>query len=228
MKRFVLLLCLFSGAAHAASWSDLWVTRDDRRRAYEEIQAGEYAGAAKRLEPFKDPQSQYNRGNALARGGKLENAVAAYDDAIKQTPADSELGRDARHNRDLVAEQLKKQQSQQQQQQQQGQQGQQNPSSGQKQDAADAKRDAESATAQAKQDENAKAKQQQQPKPGEQSKDEKGDQSGKPAAAALDPPPSEQSLALDQWLRQIPDDPSGLLRRKFWIEHLRREQEARQ
>ena len=27
---------------------------------------------------------------------------------------------------------------------------------------------------------------------------------------------------MDQWLRQIPDDPGGLLRRKFALEHCRR------
>ena len=56
--------------------------------------------------------------------------------------------------------------------------------------------------------------------------DQSKDQTGKPATAAIDQPPSEQALALEQWLRQIPDDPSGLLRRKFLIEHLRREQES--
>jgi Ca-activated chloride channel family protein len=35
---------------------------------------------------------------------------------------------------------------------------------------------------------------------------------------------TEQQLALDQWLRQIPDDPGGLLRRKFLIEHLMKQQ----
>ena len=40
------------------------------------------------------------------------------------------------------------------------------------------------------------------------------------------PPLSEQTLALEQWLRRIPDDPGGLLRRKFLIEHLEREQQA--
>ena len=35
---------------------------------------------------------------------------------------------------------------------------------------------------------------------------------------------SEQRLAQDQWLRQIPDDPGGLLRRKFLIEHMLRQQ----
>jgi Ca-activated chloride channel family protein len=49
------------------------------------------------------------------------------------------------------------------------------------------------------------------------------------ASAALDEIPkalTEQQLALDQWLRQIPDDPGGLLRRKFLIEHLMRQQQV--
>jgi Ca-activated chloride channel homolog len=37
-------------------------------------------------------------------------------------------------------------------------------------------------------------------------------------------PETEQQLALDQWLRQIPDSPAGLLRRKFLIERMMRQQ----
>ena len=37
------------------------------------------------------------------------------------------------------------------------------------------------------------------------------------------PPQSEQDLALEQWLHQVPDDPAGLLRRKFMLEHLLRQ-----
>ncbi|HVS76898.1 MAG TPA: hypothetical protein VHE11_08190, partial [Steroidobacteraceae bacterium] len=37
-------------------------------------------------------------------------------------------------------------------------------------------------------------------------------------------PETEQQLALDQWLRQIPDSPAGLLRRKFLIEHMMKQQ----
>ena len=46
------------------------------------------------------------------------------------------------------------------------------------------------------------------------------------AGEAKPPPPprSEQSLALDQWLRGIPDDSGELLRRKFLIEHMMRQQ----
>jgi Ca-activated chloride channel homolog len=44
-----------------------------------------------------------------------------------------------------------------------------------------------------------------------------------PAGEAIQPPSqprSEQALALDQWLRGIPDDSGELLRRKFLIEHM--------
>ncbi len=37
-------------------------------------------------------------------------------------------------------------------------------------------------------------------------------------------PMSEQQLAQEQWLHSIPDDPGGLLRRKFMIEHMMRQQ----
>jgi Ca-activated chloride channel family protein len=53
------------------------------------------------------------------------------------------------------------------------------------------------------------------------------DNPGARSAAANDnprEPPGEQELALEQWLRQVPDDPAGLLRRKFMLEHLRRQQ----
>jgi Ca-activated chloride channel homolog len=122
----VLLLALASAAARADTWSDLWATReqqaqqlldskraaeaaplfaDPRRRAYAELQAGQYEKAAEHLAPFKDPQSQYNRGNALAHTGKLQDALAAYDAALKQSPG----SRDVRLNRDLVAQALKQQ-----------------------------------------------------------------------------------------------------------------------
>jgi Ca-activated chloride channel family protein len=48
------------------------------------------------------------------------------------------------------------------------------------------------------------------------------------ARASVDAPPqqprSEQALALDQWLRGIPEDSGELLRRKFMIEHMMKQQ----
>jgi Ca-activated chloride channel family protein len=125
----MLLLAVASAAARADTWSDLWATReqqaqklldskrpaeaaplftDPRRRGYAELQAGQYAKAAEHLAPFKDAESQYNRGNALAHTGKLQDALAAYDAALKQSPGSS----DVRRNRDLVAQALKQQQNQ--------------------------------------------------------------------------------------------------------------------
>lgn len=120
------LLGLASAAAHAGTWSDLWSTReqqaqnlldskrpaeaaplfgDPRRRAYAELQAGQYAKAAEHLAPFKDVDSQYNRGNALAHTGQLKDALAAYDAALAQSPGN----RDVIRNRDLVARALQEQ-----------------------------------------------------------------------------------------------------------------------
>ncbi len=52
------------------------------------------------------------------------------------------------------------------------------------------------------------------------------DAKGQTLAGADAKPESEQALALEQWLRWIPDDPSGLLRRKFVIEHMMKQREA--
>ena len=40
-------------------------------------------------------------------------------------------------------------------------------------------------------------------------------------------PMTEKQIAQEQWLRSIPDDPGGLLRRKFLIEHLMRQRDAK-
>src|ERR1700733_127661 len=129
MRRvtLMLLLALASAAARADTWSDLWATHeqqaqklldskrpveaaplfaDPRRRAYAELQAGQSAKAAEPLAPFKDAESQYNRGNALAHTGKLQDALAAYDAALKQSPRSNDVLR----NRELVAQALKQQQ----------------------------------------------------------------------------------------------------------------------
>lgn len=47
-------------------------------------------------------------------------------------------------------------------------------------------------------------------------------------ATQTNAPKSEKQIAQEQWLRNIPDDPGGLLRRKFLIEHMMRQQKAQQ
>lgn len=80
---------------------------DPAWRASSLYKAGQYEAAAQAYEHV--PGTDYNRGNALARAGKLEEALTAYDAALAARPDDA----DALFNRDLVAELLKKQQDKQ-------------------------------------------------------------------------------------------------------------------
>lgn len=92
-----------------------------------------------------------------------------------------------------------------------GQTGEQAP---EKNEAEQARRDAEASLAKAAAD----------GKNGEAAGDEINPGRAMPAPANK----SEQQIAQEQWLRSIPDDPSGLLRRKFLIEHMMRQQKAQQ
>ena len=299
-------LC-WGAPALSAAWSDLWRTpdqqgralldagqpaqaadrfREPRWRAYADLEAGRYQDAAKLLAPFTDVDSEYNRGNALAKADQLQAALAAYDAALKQSPQD----RDIRHNRDLVARALKqRQQSSQssarngkqggrksgssggQQQSAGGQQkgsgsqqsgapgqqsggrsqtasngsqpdanrpgssGQQLPGQGSsdtsKEAPGQAQRDAAAAAALARQQQQrgkASASSQAAGARAARSGSNAGD-SKSYASGTQDPkqqPETERQLALDQWLRQIPDSPAGLLQRKFLIEHMIRQQDG--
>ncbi len=46
------------------------------------------------------------------------------------------------------------------------------------------------------------------------------------ASGSAQPLPTEEQLAAEQWLRRIPDDPGGLLRRKFLYQYRQRAQQA--
>jgi Ca-activated chloride channel family protein len=327
MRRTVLSLALLFASSHAfaGTWTDLWLTpdqqgqrlldagdaakaaqrfQDPRRRAYADVKAGNYESAARQLASLKDVDSLYNRGNALARAGKLKEALAAYDAALAKAPNDP----DARHNRDLVARQLQKQKQNTAQQNGQqgkgGQQGQQqngSQKSGSEQQSAGQDRKqssqeaggsqqgdrdravaqknpqqssssgdssartskpkaADSGDSESHSASNASSQASQPPQTGRANDSgnrnlaapaEQTDQQRAAAArrdvqaaqggAANHPPEgriarsdetrkptSEQALARDQWLRQIPDNPGELLRRKFMVEHLKKQQDSSQ
>lgn len=289
-------LLLWTAAVQASpTWDGLWRTpdqraqqllhqgkpaeasrlfRDPRRKAYAELQAGNFPQAAQDFSAFNDTDGQYNRGNALARAGRLQEAIQAYDVALARDPNN----RDARHNRELVAKALQTQppkpssasgQGQQgntsQNSQKQGDQGQQKQDSGSQN--GETSKPSSNNTAQAGKPGQSPADGNQtqpagqgQPQQGQTQTDQANpgppsdrrntdangsqqDQAANAAAQALSDaeagltkpqavqapqavtnPPSERQLAEEQWLRRIPDDPGGLLRRKFMIEHLIRQQ----
>ena len=258
---------------------------DPRRKAYAQIQAGDYTGAANGLKALNDTEAHYNRGNALAQAGDLQGALDAYDAALKQDPTHQ----DARHNRDLVAKALQKQKDTQQNKPQDSK-SQDKPQDGQPQDKQDGSQNGQQSNKPGGQSDKPQGKQSDKPdsKPNGQPDDKSagkpdappagnpnnksGDQgqpnqnalnqpaaSGQPNApqpqsAASDaeqarrdvsatlqanakdatadagratPPLTEKQIAQEQWLRSIPDDPGGLLRRKFLIQHLMRQRDAK-
>lgn len=329
----VLGVLILPDPAAAFSWQDLWARPDQRgaqalqageeKKAAElfqdpawkgaaRYQAGDYEKALENFSQSDGTDALYNRGNALTHLGQLQEAIAAYAQALKKDPTNA----DARNNKAVVEKLLKQQQQQQQQSKndsqknQQGQNGEQDRQSSKNSSAdspqsasADKKNNPESQNnkqqmGQQKQPESGKSangsssenqanahqsqpesehsnqnqsRPQEKPsnstpstarskpskaddnpsersaarsKPAEtdanpqkdsaattQTEAETSEDADRQAAAARateSPEQSEDQQAMDQWLRRIPDDPAGLLRRKFLLEHLRRQQQAAQ
>ncbi len=73
------------------------VAYEQHTHAVADYRAGAYEKA---IEGFQN--HSYNRGNALAHAGKIQEAIAAYEEALKENPADE----DARFNKEYLEKQL--------------------------------------------------------------------------------------------------------------------------
>lgn len=91
---------------------------DNNWKAASYYRQGDFENAYKEYAKSSDVTALYNQGNALAKGGKIEDAIAKYEEVIKAQPEHE----DAKFN----LEYLKKQQQNQQQNQQKNSDGKQN------------------------------------------------------------------------------------------------------
>jgi Ca-activated chloride channel homolog len=223
------------------------LARDAGTRGSIEYRDHDYAAAARAFAEADGADAHYNRGNALARAGRFEDALQAYDAALARQPGMD----DAVHNRELV-EQALRQQQQQQQQQQQGPQQQPQPG-GEGEDGEPGEPQDEAADGEPQPGDGEDGEPQPQPGEDREPGDDAGGNDGdpddgasppdaeqqralaeaidqalddpageSPAAADYDIAEDEHAQAAEQRLRRIPDDPGGLLRRKFALEHRRR------
>jgi Ca-activated chloride channel family protein len=234
-----LTVLVMPAPARAVTWDDLWarpeqqaaralqrgdpalaagVARDPLWKGGALYRGGQYEEAAAAFSHSDETTANYNRGNALARAGRLAEALSAYDAALEAQPRHA----DALHNRALVArleKQLRQLTQQQQRDQKAGGQTQTGGQGGTSDRSPD--QDATDTTDQS------------------QDADGDGDQADRdprhPPASAQDaqtldtqPLTEEEQQAMAQWLRRIPDDPGGLLRRKFQLEYSRRRPERPQ
>ena len=95
------------------------LARDPQLRGAAAYRKGDYATAAKEFARGESAQAQYDLGNALANGGKYDEAIAAYDRALQRDPRFA----DARTNKQAIQDWLKQHPQQPQQQNAQGAQG---------------------------------------------------------------------------------------------------------
>lgn len=256
---FVCLLMQQPDDAMAFEWNDLWLNKNQKAmqalenqqtelaaelfdnkewKAAANYRKGDYATTEKLLNEQQDDRSIYNKANALARQGRYEEAIAAYERVLEHEPGHE----DAIFNRDLIKKELEKQQQQQQQKsdsdkesEQQEQNSEQNQESEQqtdteqqnqeqqKSDQSDSDQqqqqnndEQQQADSESKQDSENDPKQQSEQDMKQQDQKESTEQAeeqeaSQQASTELD----EEQQATEQWLRRIPDDPSGLLRRKF-------------
>jgi Ca-activated chloride channel family protein len=197
-------------------------------RAVAQYRAQDYADSAREFAEHEDTRSLYNLGNALARQGEFETAIDAYEQVLETDPENT----DAEYNRDLLRQMLEQQQSQQDQGGQQessdqegdGEQSDSDSQSDQESsdDSSQSKSDSEEGDAQQRDDqdsnEDLEALQEELRRAAEEAR-RNGEQMAQQQLtdeelAALRHE-QEQQQALEQWLRRIPNDPGGLLRRKF-------------
>jgi len=219
---------LISTDAKAGFWDDLWATRDQQAQAALQqeraadaavlakspviageafYRSGDFVNAGQSWSQADQDQADghYNRGNSLAQLGEFDEAIAAYDAALALDP-DME---DAAFNRDLV-EQMKQQQEQQEQQD--------SESESDEEQSGDESEDGEQGDEESSED-------QQEGQQGDEESDEQSEseENGEPSESEMEQNWSEEDAqAMEQWLRRIPDDPGGLLRRKFRNQHERR------
>lgn len=268
------LLPLAPRPAMALSWAELWAREDQRApaliaedpasaatelespewRGSAEYRNQDYEAAAESFGRAATPRSDYNRGNALARAGKLEEAIKAYDEALEAEPEME----DARVNRDLVEQLLKQQQSENQSgdsdqenqnnddngndsdQNQQGNDsnsGEQDPDSqqgdqsGQESDQERGQQDSEESGEQQNSQSGEQSGQENANEPPQQPSDAAESATGNDANGQQQQAPAELTEApltqgQEQWLRRIPDDPGGLLRRKFLQQYQQRDTQS--
>jgi Ca-activated chloride channel family protein len=212
---------------------------DQRWRAVANYRAGDYGGSAAGFDNLDDAQGLYNKGNALAKLGEFQAAIDEYEQVLAIDP-DNE---DAQYNRDLLEDMLEQQQDS-----QNGEQGNQENSSeagggaqqsegqsesdqaGQEGATGDPGSEGEQGESSVRDEEGAsqedlEAMQQELERAAqeavEQSAEAQEQQGMTQAEAEAMRRAQEQQQAMEQWLRRIPNDPGGLLRRKFRYQYQR-------
>ncbi|MEN7341721.1 MAG: VWA domain-containing protein [Pseudomonadota bacterium] len=205
-------------------------------QAVANYRAGNFSESAAQFSGLSGADAFYNTGNALARQGEFQPAIEAYEAALQLDPAHE----DAAFNLELLRSLQNEQQtsgsdgepnSDGEEGESENNTGDQNEQSGDGQgDNSESGQTGESPPSSEQQASDEGAKDEQQDIEALQQQFSEAEANGQPERreqlAALTPEErarQEQEQALEQWLRRVPDDPGGLLRRKFRSQYQRRQ-----
>ena len=197
-------------------------------RAVAQYRAQDYAASASAFAERADTRSLYNLGNAMARQGEFDSAIDAYEQVLEIDPENE----DAAYNRDLLKQMQEQQQSEQNQGDQQdpseqqgdGEQSDEGSESQQESSDSSSQSDGESEEGDAAQrddqeasQEDLEALQKELERAAQEAQQNQQMSEQQMTAEELEAlrHEQEQQQAMEQWLRRIPNDPGGLLRRKF-------------
>ena len=200
-------------------------------QAVAQYRAGDYASSAAQFAEQGDVRNLYNLGNALARQGEFESAIDAFEQVLEIDADDT----DAAYNRDVLQQMLEQQRSQQQSEGDQQQESSDQSGGDSEQSDNDSSTDPQGADGASQSDSDAaernasqrddqeatqedlEALQQELQRAREKADQERDQSTQQLSQAEIDAlrRAQEQQQALEQWLRRIPNDPGGLLRKKF-------------
>lgn len=222
-------------------------------QAAAQFKAENYQQAAETLQTLEEPTADayYNQATALANSGELEAATEVYKQALTLNPQHE----DALYNKQVVENALKQQQQEQKNKEGSSEQGdkqqkqdeqqsdfseqQQGDSQDSQQDSSEQKQEQQSQNMGKQDQQQNDDKQQQdsetQEQPEEDNKansqhNEEPTESQEPLSQQQNEQrtSNEQKQAQEQWLKRIPDDPAGLLKRKFQYQYKQRNQSSQQ
>ncbi len=233
------LLPMLPTPTYAFEFDDLWLRPDQQGQKLLEQQqpalaaqrfndpawrasalylAKDYQRAAENFALLDSAEAHYNRGNALALAGNLTEALEAYQQALEDAP--EMLA--AQYNYDVVAEILQRSKAAQPADTSNSENDSEAVSGSPSDNLSDSNSPA-SADVETPSNGNKISEQTASALPPTQINSTPSSQASDTSRASSAEQPSAPTVDLESWLEQIPDDPSELLKRKFWYEQQRQE-----
>ncbi|MDO6684739.1 MULTISPECIES: vWA domain-containing protein [unclassified Agarivorans] len=200
---------------------------DPNWQASAHYKAGEYQQAQQLFAQDDSAEGWYNQGNALSQLEKYPEAISAYEQALQRNP---ELEA-AAHNKSVIEQLLEQQQNQQQQSQQSSDDSEQQESNDQQEQQSEqgegeqSPPESEEQQASEQESEQQAGEDEQQQAQAEEPSESQEDAEQQQAAQAGSPDDLNQD-ELQQWLENLPNDPSLLLRNKMYLEYQKRRRQA--